>query len=71
MKYSGKLYPGLRLSIPDEKGETPVSAMTKTGKFWIWPDPPDVVWYKESQVVRQMNPPREIKPGVFVADLKR
>lgn len=70
VKYNGHLYPGRRLSKPDTDGEAPVSAMVKKGKFWVWPPTPDVVWYKEGQIVREINPPKEMKGGMFLVDMK-
>lgn len=47
VQYGAKVYPGKVVSGPDEMGDIQVSAMAKKGKFWCWPHPPDVIWYKK------------------------
>lgn len=71
VEYKGKHYPGKMLSDVDESGEVLVAAMKKSGKYWMWPDQPDEIWYKVKQVVRILKAPKEISPEKFLVDLKK
>uniref|UniRef100_A0A0A9YD57 Tigger transposable element-derived protein 2 n=1 Tax=Lygus hesperus TaxID=30085 RepID=A0A0A9YD57_LYGHE len=64
-KYCGKLYPGRRLSDPDEIGEVPVSAMVKKDSCWTWPSPPDILWYRQDKIIKTINPPKQIGQNLF------
>lgn len=72
VKYCGKLYPGLMMTSFDEAGDAQVSAMQRRGKNWIWPHPPDVLWYHKHQIIRKIKKPVQIGNGEsFYVDLKR
>ncbi|KAK9728285.1 hypothetical protein QE152_g18095 [Popillia japonica] len=66
----GKLYPGLVMSNDEKHEETEISAMKKRGKFWTWPNPPDVVWYRKNQIKGPLNPPQKIGDNLYQTNLK-
>ncbi|KAK9711234.1 hypothetical protein QE152_g25540 [Popillia japonica] len=70
VQYSGKLYPGLVMSNDEKHEETEISAMKKRGKFWTWPNPPDVVWYRKNQIKGPLNPPQKIGDNLYQTNLK-
>ncbi|KAF6207339.1 hypothetical protein GE061_018580 [Apolygus lucorum] len=72
VKYKGRLYPGKIIIGLDQVGEVCISAMSRKGKHWIWPQPPDEIWYKKDQIERNISAPVLFgNDGVFKADLKQ
>lgn len=66
VKYDGELYPAKILN--KEKNEWYCCAMRKSGvNHWKWPDSPDLLWYKDKDVVSKINEPKTINTrGVCV-----
>lgn len=74
VQYQGKIYPGKILSNFDQDGEACIAAMKKHKKHWMWPNPPDQIWYKREQVLRRIATPSLVSCNsndeVYLVDLK-
>ncbi|XP_062572779.1 uncharacterized protein LOC134234748 [Saccostrea cucullata] len=73
VKYDGKAYPGLILSV-DEEEEIEVKTMHRVGRNrFFWPMMDDVLWYQKENIITILdNPPRpvtkrhvEIEPEIW------
>nr|CAI5830211.1 unnamed protein product [Callosobruchus analis] len=59
VKYEGELYPAKILN--KERNEWYCCAMRKSRvNNWKWPDSPDLLWYKNEDLILQINEPKEI-----------
>lgn len=70
VRYAGKLYPGKITSGVDDNGDVCISAMNRKGKNWLWPNPPDEIWYSKDQIQRKIPAPVEMGGQVFRVDMK-
>ena len=63
--YKGNMYPGKMLTDLDRDNDACVTCMKKKGKFWLWPEPPDSLWYHRSQIKKKIEPPKEVEGNLF------
>ena len=54
--YDGEQYPGEVTALSDIEG-VEVSVLHKSGSFWKWPQPKDMIYYRKKDIVRIISPP--------------
>lgn len=63
-KYKQRYYPGIVLSIEDTEYE--LRAMTPVGtNYFKWPNPPDQIWYKKTDIKEAIEAPKLIKRDCY------
>lgn len=65
--WNGKRFPGLVMS----KLETGaiVDCMQPTPRYWKWPTEKDMLFYKWSDIVQVIKPPKLLKRGLFSVNM--
>ena len=53
--YEDQQYPGEVIKITNGKFE--VSVMLRVGRFFMWPDQPDKIFYNQSSIVKKLEGP--------------
>ncbi|KAG8314155.1 hypothetical protein J6590_098818 [Homalodisca vitripennis] len=61
--WNGKQFPGLVMSVLDTGAI--VDCMQPTPRYWKWPNEKDLLFYKWSDIVQLINPPKLLKRGLF------
>lgn len=64
--YFGTMYPGMISSI-DSDGAV-IQSMEKTKRFYRWPQKEDKMFYKWSDILMKINPPKLVRRGYFQVD---
>lgn len=57
VEYDGSKYAGEIISIPVGRPEFEVSVMVPSGKYWKWPEKPDILFYTKAQIIQKLMPP--------------
>lgn len=72
VSYEGSLFPGIEISgieISEPTTSYRVSCMVKKGRYWMWPEKLDEVWYQQFYAIKKVDNYRAInKRGMY--DLK-
>ena len=65
VSYDGELFPRKVESLLN--GEAEVNVMTKSGKYWRWPQKKDQITYTKQDVQKKIEPPKSVnKRGCFM-----
>ncbi|KAG8265365.1 hypothetical protein J6590_096213 [Homalodisca vitripennis] len=65
--WNGKQFPGLVMSVLDTGAI--VDCMQPTPRYWKWPNEKDLLFYKWSDIVQLINPPKLLKRGLFSVNM--
>ncbi|XP_063218661.1 uncharacterized protein LOC134528923 [Bacillus rossius redtenbacheri] len=59
--YDDIVYPGTVTAI--DESDVKISAMSRTGKYWKWPEKKDEIWYKKTAVIKMLPHPKQLSLG--------
>lgn len=65
VRYDNKYFPGNVLNKEGTEYEVTTMVECAAGKTWKWPEPPDIVWYKEADVMAKITEPKKINSRGF------
>lgn len=73
VKYEDKFYPGIVMEINKGKKELKIKTMQQSGFNWKWPNPDDILWYKETDIIQYINLPMLVnkRGSYFVKEISK
>ena len=69
VSWQNQLYPGVVTKLEKHGIYADCMHASSTGRYWIWPEAKDILFYQWQNVIKKINPPKKLKRGLFSVQL--